>query len=353
MDIVVMILIAVLVFGTVIFFHELGHFITAKSAGIKVNEFAIGMGPRILKFTKGETTYALRLLPIGGFVSMEGEDEESEDARSFQSVPVWRRITVTVAGAVMNLLLGFLAIVLLVATGGDIAGNTLTSVTNEDTGLVVGDQIVGINGRVNFVMDDIFYEFARTQNGTFEIEVIRDGEKLMLSDVSFDSQIITDPETGEAMINEATGEEYRYLQPGFTVEPVEKNFFTVIKEAGGKTLSYARLIYLTLFDLITGRVPINSLSGPVGIVDQIGQAASIGWQPVVDMLALISINLGVVNMLPIPALDGGRTLLLIVEGIRRKPIKQKYEIIINLVGFVLLIGLMLFVSFNDIMRLIM
>lgn len=353
MQIVLMIVVAVLVFGAVIFIHELGHFAVAKWSGIRVNEFAIGMGPTLLKVQRGETKYALRLLPIGGFVSMEGEDEESDDDRGFTKAPIYKRLLVIIAGAFMNVVLGFLALVLLVSTGGDMASHTISQIRNPETGLQVGDEILKINGRRVFIMNDFSYEFARTQNGTFDLTIRRDGEKVELENVSFPVEQAVDAETGEVIIDENTGEPYEIINPGFAVLPVERNFFTVIKEAFNTTLSYGRTIYLSLLDLITGRAAINQLSGPVGIVNEIGKAVSIGWRPVVQMLALITINLGIVNMLPLPALDGGKALLLILEAIRRKPIPQKYEIAINLAGFGLLMLLMVFVSVNDVRRLIL
>lgn len=352
MQIVLMIVVAILVFGLVIFVHELGHFIAAKRSGITVNEFALGMGPTLVKFEKNGTKYALRLFPIGGFVSMEGENEESSDEGSFQSASIGKRLIVTIFGAVMNIVLGFLALVVLVVAGGEIASNTVSNVYNTNSGLKVRDQILQVNGRRVFIMNDMFYEFARTQNGTFDLLIKRDGEKMLLEDVTFDTVKAVDEKTGEPVMNDATGEQYEYMDVGFSVLPVEKNFFTVTKEAFMNTLSYGRLIYLSLLDLVTGHIPVNQLSGPVGIVSELGRALNIGWTSVVQILALISINLGIVNMLPLPALDGGRALLLIVEAIRRKPIRQKYEIAINMAGFAVLMCLMVFVSFNDILRLV-
>ncbi len=355
MNIVLTVLIVIVVFGAVIFFHELGHFAVAKWSGIKVNEFAIGMGPRILKFGRKETIYALRVFPIGGFVSMEGEDEESEDARSFQRAAIWKRLLVIISGAFMNLVLGFLALVLLTALGipDVIVSKTIAEVNNPDTGLQVGDVIKKVNGRDVFVYDDINYEFALTKNGSFDIEVEREGQRVLLEDVAFATQIAYQ-ENGEPLIDEATGEPYAFLDivSNFRVYGVEKNFFSVMGEAFNATLANGRLVYRGLFDMITGKVAVNQLMGPVGIVSEISKAVSYGWQPVVTMLAIISINLGLVNMLPLPALDGGKTVLLIIEAIRRKPMKQKYETVINIVGFGLLIALLLFVSFNDIMKLI-
>lgn len=407
MSILLVILAAVFIFGTVIFVHELGHFVTAKWAGIKVNEFALGMGPTLFKIERGETTYALRLLPIGGFVSMEGEDEESSHERSYEQAPVYKRIIVIVAGAVMNILLGFFAsiiysafvygakvpqwvaitlivlgavllalialrifrklstkkmgfgiaalvvaaLVLLVGFCGQgrFASLTIGEVVDESLPFQKDDKILSVNGHRAFIYSDIDYEFARTQNGTFTFEVLRDGEKITLENVEFDIVTYYD-ENGEPYIDPSTGEEYQYLDKGFKVYGVGKNFGSVISEAFRTTLSFTRLIYLSLFDLITGRAAINQLSGPVGIVSEISRAVSYGWQPVVQMLVLISVNLGVVNMLPLPALDGGKAVLLVVEGIRGKPINKKVEIGLNLVGFALLMLLMVVVSFNDIRR---
>ena len=353
MTILLVVVVAVLVFGAVIFFHELGHFFVAKRCGIKVNEFALGMGPVLFKIQRGETQYVLRLFPIGGFVSMEGEDEESEDDRGFAKAAIWKRVLVIIAGAFMNLVLGFMALVLLISLGGQyMAGLEVASVETSSTGVLEGDVIHRVNGRRVFIYDDLQYEFLRTQNGTFDLQVKRGGQTVALNGITFPTKIAYDSATGKAIINEMTGEPYEYLELGFKVWAKDKTFFSVIKEAFNTTISYSRLIYLSLFDLITGRAQINQLSGPVGIVTEIGKAVSIGWQPVVQLLALISINLGVVNMLPLPALDGGKTLLLVVEAIRRKPLNPKYETAINVVGFGLLIGLMLVVSFNDIRRLI-
>lgn len=351
MNFVITALVVVLVFGAVIFIHELGHFIAAKKSGIKVNEFAMGMGPVLFKIKRGETQYSIRLFPIGGFVSMEGEDDESDHERSFQKAKLYKRLIVIIAGAFMNIMLGFLALVLLVSTGGNIASKTIAEVRSEASGLEVGDTILRVNGRRAFTVNDLVYEFARTKNGTFDLQVLRNGEKIDLKGITFEVVKAVDKETGEYIIDEQTGEPYEYMDLGFRVKSVQKNFFTVLREAFNMTLSFTRLIYLSLFDLLTGRIPVNQLSGPVGIVSEIGKAVQIGWEPVVQLMALLSINLGVMNMLPLPALDGGKAVLLLLEAIRRKPLNQKYEIAINLVGFGLLMLLMLYVSYNDIMRL--
>lgn len=332
---------SIFVFGLVIFVHELGHFLTAKFSGITVQEFAIGMGPTLVRFERNGTIYALRLLPIGGFVSMEGEDEESEDEGSFTKAPVGNRILVTVAGACMNLILGFLVLIAVVSMESSIVSRTVAEfypdASTQQSGLQVGDTIIAVNGRRCFVANDVSYEFARTQEGTADLTVLRDGEKITLEDVVFDTA-------------EQDGQQYLVID--FKVYPIEKTVLNVLKEAGNWTLSLARMVILSFTDLVTGRIAVNNLSGPVGIVSAIGQASSLGLQPLLLLLALITINLGIFNLIPIPALDGGRLVFLILEAIRKKPIQQKYEIAVNAAGFVLLIGLMVFATFNDITKLL-
>ena len=312
-----------------IFIHELGHFLTAKFSGIQVNEFALGMGPTLFSFTRGGTKYGLRLFPIGGFVSMEGEDEESEEAGSFTKAPVGNRILVTVAGAVMNLLLGFVVLVCVVCSQQLISTRTVAEFyegsSTQQSGLQVGDTIVAVNGRRCFIANDIIYEFARTQQGQADLTVLRDGKRVQLDNVVFD----TYEENG---VNQ--------LVIDFKVLGEKKTVGSVLKEAGNWTLSLGRMVVLSLTDLITGRIAVNNLSGPLGL------------SSLLMLLALITINLGIFNLLPIPALDGGRLVFLIIEAIRRKPISQKYEIAINAAGFILLIGLMIFATFNDITKLI-
>lgn len=346
---------SVFVFGVVIFLHELGHFTIAKLCGIQVNEFAMGMGPKLFSFVKGSTRYALRLLPIGGFVSMEGEDgdEVNEEiypdipadaprGKSFQQVSVGKRMMVVAAGAIMNLILGFGVLLILVNMQNVITSRTISGFRGDEksyeSGLRVGDKILAINGRRCFVANDVVYEAARSEKATADFTILRNGEKIQLKDVVFATPL-TGKQEGQYMID-------------FTVQPVQKSVSSVLSEAANWTISYARLIVLSLVDLVSGRVEVNQLSGPVGIVQAINQAVSVGIEPVLNMMALITINLGIFNLLPLPALDGGKLVLLLVEKIRRKPLPAKYEGMINMVGFALLMLLMLFVTFNDIGRLI-
>ena len=334
---------SVLVFGSVIFIHEFGHFITAKKSGIKVNEFAIGMGPLLLSKTVGETQYSLRLLPIGGYCAMEGEDEESDDERSFSNAPVWKRIIVVLAGAMMNLLLGFLILGILTATGGSIASRTVAKfyddASTEASGRKVDDKIIMVNGSRIFVAEDIFYEMLYVEDGKADMVVIRDGEKVTLNDVTFKTERDEENDVNLIVLD-------------FAVYGVKKTVGTVIQSSFLQAISTTRLIIKSVLQIITGVVPVNSLSGPVGIVSVIGDAAGNGIRSLLNILSYISIDLGVMNLLPVPALDGGKLLLLLIEAITKKKLDQKWEIVINIAGFALLILLMVFATYNDIARLI-
>lgn len=334
------IIVSVLVFSLVIIIHEFGHFVTAKLSGIKVNEFSIGMGPKLVSVNKGGTDYSIRAFPIGGFVAMEGEDEESREEGSFSSVPVQNRIAVVVAGAVMNMLLGFGVLCFLTSMQSAITSKTVygfaEGAMTQQTGLQAGDEIIAINGRKCYVANDIIYEFARTQNGVADFTVIRNGEKVELKGVTFETYTDEDG--------------YQQMVIDFTVYPVAKTVGNVIKESFNWTISIARMIFLSLVDLVTGRVAINQMSGPVGIVSTISEAVSYGYESVLLILAMITINLGVFNLLPFPALDGGRLVFLLLELVRGKPVNPKYEIYVNTAGMLLLFMFMIFVTFSDVSK---
>lgn len=336
-------IVSILVFSIVIMIHELGHFTVAKLSGIKVNEFSMGMGPKLFSVKRKETDYSIRALPIGGFVAMEGEDEESDSIGAFTKAPVQSRIAVVIAGAVMNLVLGFAILVFLVSQQEAITSKTISqfheNAKTQQSGLQVNDEIISVNGRRCYIANDIIYEFARTQNGTADFVVKRDGKMVELDNVVFDTY---EDENG-----------VQQLVLDFYVYPKEKTFLSVLEEAGKWTMSLARLVFLSLIDLVTGHVAINQMSGPIGIVTVISEAASFGYESVLMILALITINLGVFNLVPFPALDGGKLVFLLIELVRGKPINQKYEIWVNSAGMILLLGFMAFVTFSDITKLFM
>lgn len=340
MQIIWTILLTVLVFGVIIFIHELGHFLAAKWSDIKVHEFSLGMGPKIFGFKKGDTDYNLRLFPIGGFVNMEGEDKESDDVKSFGKKPLHKKIFVILAGAFMNLLLGFILLVIILSFQPKISSTTVAQFRENSisskTGLQVGDKIEKINGTRIYVDNDIIYKLYSDKDGVVGMSVIRDGQKIKLDSVKFN---IDQDDKGNSSTN-----------IDFLVKTQEKSFFTIIKESWLKTVSTARLVWLSLMDLVTGRASINDLSGPIGVAGVIGEASSMGILSFLMMVSFITINIGVFNILPIPALDGGRFVFLIVEKIIKKPINPKIENYIHSIGFILLILLMIFVTFNDIFK---
>lgn len=342
------ILMAILFFGLIIGLHELGHFLTAKLFGVKVNEFSLGMGPAIFKKQKGETKYALRILPIGGFVSMEGEDDSSEDERAFCNKKWWKKFIIVAAGAIMNLILGFIFVVILTSME-DLIGTTqihsfYENATTSQYGLEVGDTIREINGTNIYSSRDISYALQRDEDGIYDFVVERDGNKVELSEVHFETK---PAENGHNIII------YDFIIVG-----VEKTPWNVLSTAVLDTISTARLVWLTLFDLVTGHYGINDLSGPVGTVSIIADvtseavASGTGFDMIIYIMALISINIGVFNLLPIPALDGGRLFFILIEAIRRKPIPAKYEGYIHAAGLALLMLLMVVITFNDIKNLI-
>ncbi|MBQ6877395.1 MAG: site-2 protease family protein [Oscillospiraceae bacterium] len=335
------IVIAILLFGFMIFFHELGHFATAKWAGVRVNEFSLGMGPKIISKTVGETAYSLRLLPIGGFVAMEGEDEESDDERSFMSCPVWKRIIITSAGAIMNLILG-LAVIFVLTCGQTLIGTTTVASFLDNSSssdyLEVNDKILAVNGEKSGCDYDIVYSLIRDTDGIVSMDVLRGGEKIHLDEVVFDTQ-------------EINGMKSIILD--FSIYGEEPTFLGRIGYSFRWTWSLVKLVWHSLGDIISGEFGISQLSGPIGVTETISDAVqTTNYKGLLLILAIITVNLGVFNLLPLPALDGGRIFFMIIELFRGKPIDQKVEGIIHTVGMGLLMLLMVIVAYNDIVRLV-
>ena len=340
-------LVAILFFGLLISIHELGHFTFAKLFKVKVNEFALGMGPAIFKKKKGDTTYALRLLPIGGYVSMEGEDEESTDENAFNKKKVWQKFIIVAAGAIMNLILGVVIVGTILTMDDLIATNKVLyfndGAISQQTGLKENDEILSIDGKKVLSGIDVSFLMTRSDDGIFDMTVRRDGEKVELKDVTFKT-------TKEG--------EYTLIEYDFIIVGEEPRVLNVITNSFKQTASMARLVWLSLFDLVTGQYGLTDLSGPVGTVNIIADVASSAVQSkegliaTLNIMAFITINIGIFNLMPLPALDGGRLFFLVIEGIRRKPIKPKYEGFIHGAGLALLLLLMLVVTFNDIVNLI-
>ena len=443
---IALILIGVLLFELIIFIHEVGHFITAKKSGIKVNEFSLGMGPKIFSFGKGETKYSLRIFPIGGFCAMEGEDEESPEPRAFNNAKVWKRMIVVIAGAVMNIILGFVLMFVVVVQQDSYSSTEVQSFPatsfSSCTGLQSGDVIKEINGYGISTSMDFNYpistaELKTVDGSTLEIYKEDCGNNLYNMAVSLvqdknnklsDEQVskvnellskstneivkakskedaysvyenyykkindacgikdykvekIVEKETRKRytadILVERNGEEkllknvqfFTYttkdnsdpqVSIDFYVKPIEKTFGSVISQTFKQTISTCKMIYASLGGLLTGKFGLKDMSGPIGIASAVttvaSESLSSGFMSAVNsiiyVMMIITVNLGLFNMLPFPALDGGRFVFLIIEAIRGKSVPRKVEAIVNGIGMGLLILLMILITANDIFKLI-
>ena len=329
------------------------------------------MGPVIFKFTKGETEYSLRLFPVGGYCAMEGEDESSDDSRAFRNKPVKNRIGVVIAGPVMNLILGFVLSFVTVGFFSDIIKtNTVRefypNAMSEQTGLMAGDEIISMDGTRIFTTSDISYKFTNSKDGVFDLVVKRDGKKIKLNDVKFYREYYyyiegpTDEIPYEHYVTFDTREEYtgdEKLEVAETnvdfkvFKEEKKTFINMVSYAVRDSLSTARLIWMSFIDLIRGKYGLNDLSGPVGIVTAIGTVRTYGMESLMNLIVMITINLGIFNLLPLPALDGGRLVFLIIEGIRKKPVPPEKEGMVHLIGMACFIILMGVITVSDILKL--
>lgn len=392
-------LLTLVLLSIMVVIHELGHFLFAKLFRVTVLEFSVGMGPAIFTTKKKKaksveqsdnsdnelgvanrfhyddeepqlepvleevaidandssepqkTVFSVRALPIGGYVSMAGEDEASTDKNAFCNKPVWQRFIITVAGAAMNILLGIICMFTLVGIesvqqDGKLASNTIygfvegsTSNVFSDTNpnpLKEGDKVIRVDGVYVHTGNELVYEIMNSGYEPIDIVVIREGKEIVLEDVVFPTETTAG----------ATFGSYDFQVYGETAD-----FGTIMKHAVFRSFSTVKVIIDSLVDLIGGRYGADAVSGPIGMAGAVGQASQAGFTSILYLFILITMNLGVFNLLPIPALDGGRLIFLIIEGIFRKPIKKEVEQTINTVGIMLLMGLMLLVTVKDIFNL--
>lgn len=326
---------AIFVFLMVILFHEFGHFIVAKSVGVRVNEFSIGMGPKLFQKVKGDTKYSFRLLPIGGFCSMEGEDENSDDPRSFNKASPWSRIAVVAAGAIMNFVLA--VIVLSIASYNIGVPTTTVLKTNEDSpaeraGIKSGDIILSINEKEIEDWNSIVGEISSSNpEKTMKIKVLRNEDV-----IEFDLKPVVNAEENRVIIG--------------IVPATEKSVSSAITGGFKETWSMLQVMFEFIQMIFRGGVSTKDLSGPIGVIYTIGEAAKYGVSNLLYLMGFISVNLGVFNLLPIPALDGGRIIFLIIEVLRGKPIDPEKEGYVHFVGFILLMLLMIIVTYTDFTR---
>ncbi len=399
--------------GFLIFIHELGHFTVAKLCKVKVNEFAIGFGPTIWKKQGKETKYALRLFPLGGFVSMEGEEQRSEDSKSFSKASIPKRIAIVIAGATVNIIFGLTVYFILSTTSGTYISNEIDSVLEEyaasQIGLQSGDKIIEINNKKINSKNDLNQILDKSKGEELTLKIIRDNKTLeyktkptevkakstgmylneeckilavekgssserqgikandritkinnqdingdtnkaieLISQEGYNKILITVERDGEEINIELTPDYISMYYLGVNLKAAPDTFINRCINGGMQTKEFMFSIVDNLKQLFTGNVGVDQMMGPVGISEAV--AKTNGVQEFITMLALISLSLGITNLLPIPALDGGKILILIIEAIRRKPLKEQTEINIQLLGFSILIALSIYVTYNDILR---
>jgi regulator of sigma E protease len=301
------------------------------------------MGPKLFswKSKKYDTQYSLRLFPIGGYVSMIGEDDDSDDENAFHRKNVWQKMAIIVAGPLMNILLAIIVMFVLVAGFGSIVSTTVGDFTetaiSDDCGLMVEDTIIKVGGVRVYTGNGLVYEIMHQGDEPIDLTVLRNGKRVVLKDVSFPIFSESGASFGEADFK-------LYAEP--------KTVGNVIKHGFFRSFSTAKMIWDSLVDMVSGRYGVEAVSGPVGITQEIGKAAKAGLSTLLYMGVVISMNLGIFNLLPIPALDGGRLFFRIIEAIRGgKPLKPEWESYIHMVGILVLLGLMILISFKDVVQL--
>lgn len=329
---------AILLFGAIVFIHELGHFLFAKKAGVTIHEFAIGMGPKIFSTTKGETKYSIRLLPLGGYVSMEGEDGESKDPGAFGRKTLLQRASILFAGPFFNIV--FAAILLIpvfiyMGAPSTTLGQIVPNSPAQAIGLQVNDKIVNINGNEIKSWEDVTTNLHGSDGKDVKINIDRDGK------------------TKEFNVTPQKNEQGNYVIG--IGSKYEKSFFGSIGRAFTTTIDMTKQMLMFVGQLVTGTVPggvESAVTGPVGVIGIVSDAAKTGLPNLLYIASVISLNLGILNLLPIPALDGGRLVMLGIEGIRGgKKLDPNKEAMIHMAGFALLMGFMVFITYKDIVRL--
>lgn len=340
---------AIIIFGLLIFVHEFGHFIVAKFVGIRVEEFSIGMGPKAYSVQKGETLYSVRILPIGGYVKMTGESGiEEEDILSvndpgrFNNKSVAQRAGVVVAGPLMNFLLAIVLFALFFTLVGIPSADTSTRIGNivtgspaENAGLMAGDKIIAIDGK-NVEQWSEMVEIIHNQPGKdLHFTIDRSGN---IMELNITPQLDTESKVG--LIGVTPNSQWNKVNP-----------LKALGIAIQRTVEIIIFTFIAIVQMITGKMGVGEVAGPVGIVKLIGESAQVGFIYLVNLTALISINLGLLNLLPIPALDGSKLIFLGIEGLRGKPIDSRKENFVHVIGFALLMTLMLFITYRDIVSL--
>jgi len=367
-NILTTIVVTILVIGFIVTIHELGHFIAARAFRVTVKEFAIGMGPKIFQKQSYKTgiKYSLRLLPLGGYVTMAGDDEDNNDVNAYNRKPVWQRIIIITAGAVMNLLLAALIMLAIVSTQSNFRGMTIERFHDDSvsqlSGLRVDDTIISVDGQRIRIFSELNYAVNRRGTSTVEVLVLRDGEELPPLNVNF--ALVTSD--GRSLIRNEYGyigiyEDDEFVVIGsdvlvfgridFTTNTIPRSVFTVVNQAYRQTLLMTRAFLESMGDLVSGRAGFDQISGPVGIGEAVGSSMRAGARNLFLLGAMLSFSIGMFNLIPFPALDGGRVVFLLLELARRKPIKPEIESMIHFAGIVALFIFMIIVIIADFGRL--
>lgn len=335
---------AILIFSVIIFVHELGHFLAARITGVNVLEFSIGMGPAIFKKQGKNTLYSIRIVPMGGFCKMEGEDEDLKTEGSFNSKKPLPKIFVLAAGASMNIILGFVIAVSLVLTSAIGAGglpSTIVAEVNPNASaaefLRSGDRIVAVNGDRVHIQRDISFALSNAESDEYSVTYLRDGKEYTNTFTPYEMQY-DDGTTGKFI--------------GFSIAPEKITPWSVIREGFYQTVWMGKLVFVSIGMLFSGEAGISEMSGPVGVVHAMNTVAQSGLLNFIFFAGFLTVNIGIMNLLPLPALDGGRIIFALFELIFKKPVPPEKEGFVHMIGFVLLIGLMIFATWNDIARLI-
>ena len=345
----------ILLFSLLIFVHELGHFAAAKLSGVQVNEFSMFMGPAIFKKQVGETLYALRCIPFGGYCAMEGEDMDTDNPRSFQKAAWWKRLIILAAGAFMNFLAGLVIFGIIYLPINTVVDPVITQFQdccqfNHEAGLQLGDRILELDGEEIYINGDISMMLSLNPTVKHDVVVLRDGEQLVFEDL----------EMGHTHVDE-NGQEYLHYGFGFG-QTREAGFLGRLENVWKVTIDNVRIVRLSLQMLLNGQASVSEVSGPVGIVQMMSDVAASSdsvLNALLNMLSfggMIAVNLAVMNLLPIPALDGGRIVGLLlttgIEAVTKKKLNPKFEGYIHGVGMILLLTLMALILFKDIFAIV-
>lgn len=342
----------IIILGVIVLVHEFGHFIFSKMFGIYVYEFSIGMGPKLFgwKGKKGDTDYSIRAIPIGGYCSLAGEDNEYDDENKvpkdarLQSKPAWQRFLVMFFGAGNNFILAFILLLVIGLCYGAVDQRPIINNVNPDypayqAGLRDNDKVIKVNGNTVTYIDDLsIYVQVADKSKPMDFVVVRDGKKIDY--------------TVQPILEEQEDGSSKYVV-GFTAgnDNIKHDFGSIIEYTFTKLASLFKQMFITFKLLFTGGVGVKDLSGPVGIYSIVGTYRQAGFENILYLTALLSVNVGFINLIPLPAFDGGRILFVIIEKIKGSPVKPEVENKIHTIGFILLLLLMVFITFNDIIKL--